>query len=317
MLKNEALKKIIGDDIKENYVIRPETRVGTGGVSEFYYEANTLEELISAVSAAMSVEEEYMVLGSGSNVLFSDYGYKGLVIKNKSSNIAFLDSQIIVDSGVSLKKIVLDSCSRELTGLEPFICVPGTIGAAVLNNISAFGVDLSKFIKSATFLFPKNDDEHKILKKNREWFEFEKGTTKPRKIVPKPVLLSIKLQLARSKREEILRKVSYYQKLSERSFSPDKNSLMIFNTRSTSGKKPEDLIREVDGYKIRKNFIALEKNNYNFIKNLKKAKSEDIRNTIEEIKARVREKSGLMLEENIEYFGNWSNMDLNIEYEKE
>ncbi|MFA6423367.1 MAG: FAD-binding protein [Patescibacteria group bacterium] len=311
MTKEEQLEKHI-NNFHSNYVMRDLTRIKTGGVAEYFCEADTIEELINGVSGAITIKEDYMVLGEGSNVLFSDYGYKGLVIKNKTNNLAFLDemSQIIVDSGVSLKRIVMESCSRELSGMEPYATIPGTIGGAVWSNINVFNVPITNFIKSATILFPKADGDYKVLKKNRDWFEFETGINKLKKIQPKPIILSLKLQLAQNKREDIWKKLSYYKKLGEKNFPLNQLNLKVFSSRYLDGKNDTETIKNLREQKTKTKAFCLDRENPKFINNYRKAKSQEIKDYIESIKSYIREKQGIMLEESFEYFGNWDSMNL-------
>ena len=312
MNKLEILQDILGG-VEENHLLRGETRVEAGGVSEFYYQANDLEGLMKASAAALIADVPYVVIGGGSNVLFSDLGYKGFVIKNSSSNISFLPdaSQVIVDSGVSLSKLALESSARDLAGLEPFVCVPGTIGAAVLNNISSFSIQISNLIKSATILFPKENNEFQVLKKNKDWLNFSSHYSKlcdmPGR---KPVILSLKLQLAHNKKEDVLKRLAYFQKLSRKIFPLGEKCLMIFKEELTEGRRAEEFIRGLDKFKIKKGTVSLSKINLNFIKNQGRATAEDFRSIIEDLKLIIREKTGVSLRENIEYFGNWSSLDM-------
>lgn len=119
-----------------------------GGPADLFFEALTSEDLVLAVQSAINFKVPYFVLGGGSNILVTDKGFRGLVIKNKSGTIqlkGFTGSatkgkvdlkEIIVqaDSGVPANKLIRYTCDEGLEGLEEFLGLPGTVGGAVFNN---------------------------------------------------------------------------------------------------------------------------------------------------------------------------------------
>ena len=103
MDKSKKLFSALKEGLREHEVMRNHTSMKVGGVADFYFEAKTIDELVKAVETAYKLNIPYFILGNGSNIIVSDFGYPGLVIKNATSNIAFMaeKSQAIVDSGVN------------------------------------------------------------------------------------------------------------------------------------------------------------------------------------------------------------------------
>lgn len=119
-----------------------------GGPADLLYEAKTSKELITAVESAILYKIPYLVIGGGSNILVTDAGYRGLVIKNRSSQIQLkgfaggvdkgkldLKEAIVqADSGVPANLLIRYALDQGLAGLEDMLGLPGTVGGAVYNN---------------------------------------------------------------------------------------------------------------------------------------------------------------------------------------
>lgn len=126
------------NNIKKNILLAPYTTFKIGGKAKYFYEAKNREDLIKAIKWAKAAKGlPYFILGGGSNILISDKGFDGLVIKLSIGN-----------AGVLLSKLVDESIKAGLTGLEWAVGIPGTVGGAVKGNASAFGVSMSDIVKS-------------------------------------------------------------------------------------------------------------------------------------------------------------------------
>lgn len=126
-----------------------------GGPADSFIEAKTKEELIEAVRYAQEHQLPYVVLGGGSNVLVSDAGFRGLVIKNRTSNVKLIGfagavkgegkgldlKEVVVqaDSGVTANYLIRYTLDEGLAGLEEMLGLPGTVGGAVYNNSHHLG----------------------------------------------------------------------------------------------------------------------------------------------------------------------------------
>lgn len=119
-----------------------------GGPAKEFVEVNSRDLLIEAVRYARSAKLPYLVLGGGSNVLVSDHGYAGLVIKNKSSKIelkGFTGSAnrgrvdlkevlVTAESGTPANLLIRYTLDQGLAGLEDMLGLPGSVGGATYNN---------------------------------------------------------------------------------------------------------------------------------------------------------------------------------------
>ncbi len=124
-----------------------------GGEAEFFVVVETEAELIEALEWAKENQKDVFILGSGSNSLFSDNGFPGLVVKNEIKGMELIsenDQEVIVRaySGELWSKLVYYTISRDLYGLENTFYIPGTVGAAPVQNVGAYGVELKDVFSS-------------------------------------------------------------------------------------------------------------------------------------------------------------------------
>lgn len=343
MTVGHKLRQFLGEKLIEHQVLRDFTSIKVGGVADFYFPAETLDELIKAIIACQKVGIDFFILGSGCNILISDIGFGGLVIHNKTSNLAFLplNAQVIVDSGATLSHLILEAAAKDLSGLEALFGIPGTIGGAVYNNAGAFGVEIGSLLKSATLWVParnavatataggpdqpltesasgrkKTSRKGKIIRCHRDWFEFSYRASRLKSLShPKPVILSVKLQLSCNKKEEVMRRIADYQKIKrQRQPLGELTCGSIFKNPSseTSAKKITDptttagyLLEQAGAKKLKVGQAYVSSKHANWIINRGRAKAIEIRQLISQMQDLVRQQTGIILEEEIEYVGEW------------
>jgi len=143
----QKLEEKLGKKVLINEPLAPYTTFKIGGPADFFFEAQTKEELIKAVEAARKVETSYFILGGGSNILIGDKGFRGLVVKNRSKNIRIIGfggkikggigvrkALVEVDSGLPFNRLVRFTIEEGLAGFEEFLGLPGTVGGAIIGN---------------------------------------------------------------------------------------------------------------------------------------------------------------------------------------
>lgn len=139
----EILAQKLGNKLFFNEPLSRHSTFKIGGPARFFYLATSQEELIQAIQLARELKIRYCVLGGGSNVLFSDEGFWGLVIKNQFSSIEIKEvlgkgAHIIVSSGTPTALVLNRALEENWTGLEFLDGIPGTIGGAVVANAHAY-----------------------------------------------------------------------------------------------------------------------------------------------------------------------------------
>jgi len=133
--------------IEENIPLSRYTTFRIGGLARYFARVSDEKELAEAVRFAKKTKLPFFALGGGSNILMSDYGFSGLVIKNEIKGIEYLPKEadiveMIVGAGESWDEFVEDCVIEGLGGLENLSGIPGTVGAAPVQNIGAYGMEV-------------------------------------------------------------------------------------------------------------------------------------------------------------------------------
>jgi UDP-N-acetylmuramate dehydrogenase len=308
-------------NIRKNIPLAQYTTFKIGGPAKFFCEAAQEEEILEALKFAKEKSFPVFILGGGSNVLVSDKGFDGLVIKISNFKFRISNLRIICDGGLSLGKAVSESVKAGLTGIEWAAGIPGTVGGAVRGNAGAkaLGGEMSDNIDSVRVLNVA-DLQFKDYDSEMCGYEYRNSIFKQN---PNLIILSANLKLKKGdkaesekKIKEILAKRKEKQPMefpSPGSFfkNPlvkDKNLIKQFET--DTGQKIRDskipapwLIEEagMKGEKIGEAMVS--EKHANFIVNIGGATAEDVVMLAAVIKTRVRNKFGIQLQEEVQMVG--------------
>src|SRR5262245_55491789 len=136
-------------DIQENVPLAPLTTLGVGGNARFFAKAETRVDVEAAVDYSRSKELPLFVLGGGSNVLISDDGWNGLVLQIGISGIEEPGlGTFNVGAGVDWDAFVEHCVTRNLAGVECLSGIPGSVGGTPVQNVGAYGQEVSETIVS-------------------------------------------------------------------------------------------------------------------------------------------------------------------------
>lgn len=138
---------------QDNYPLKNITTLFIGGPAKKFVAVKTEEELLKALQYAKQNNLDHLIIGGGSNLLISDTGFDGLVIKNKISGINTSKVgpdffEVCVRSGTILQNLVNYAITNGLSGLQKLTGIPGTVGGAVYGNAGAYGQSISDHIVS-------------------------------------------------------------------------------------------------------------------------------------------------------------------------
>lgn len=133
-------------NIQENVALAKYTTFKIGGPAKFFCLVKDEEELVEAVDFAKSKNLPIFVIGGGSNLLVSDSGFAGLVIKPEIMGIEYNENLVTAGSGEDWDSFVADTVSRGFYGFENLSAIPGTVGASPVQNIGAYGREVADFI---------------------------------------------------------------------------------------------------------------------------------------------------------------------------
>ena len=248
------------------------------------------EELIRLVRTLKENKVKYFVLGNGSNVLFSDSLYDGVIIKLDNFNkISINDNIIEVGAGYPLIKLSGDAMRNSLAGLEFASGIPGTVGGAVFMNAGAYGEDMSKIVSSVRVL----NSDLEIVELTNEEMQFSYRTSLLQSHLDY-VCVSAKLKLEYGNKEEIEEVM-----VSRRQVRRDTQPLTLPSAGSVfrnpegmyAGKLIEDM--GLKGFSVGKAEVSTK--HANFIVNNGNAKASDIKKIIDTIKQKALTKYGIRL----------------------
>lgn len=278
-LKKLDIGKILTDVSLKNY-----TTYKVGGIAKCMIYPKSVDKLIILLKKLKSSKTKYMVLGNGSNVLFSDSIYDGVIIKlDELNNIEFNNNKVVAGAGASLMKVAYQSVRRGLTGLEFATGIPGSIGGAVYMNAGAYKSDMGYVVSKVKVLTPKMTV---ITMVNKELdFHYRTSFFKKHKDY---ICLEATIILKKGDKEAIEQVVNDRKKRrleSQPLEYPSAGSVFRNPTDMFAGKLIEDL-----GYKgLSKGGAKVSEKHANFIINFNNAKAKDIKELIDFLRQVVKE----------------------------
>jgi len=307
--------------IKENIPLVDYTTFHIGGPAKYFFEAKTAEDLKEALLWAKEKGVLYFVMGGGSNLLVSDDGFNGLVIKVTSDKWQVASNKIIADAGVPLAKLVIESVDNNLTGLEWAVGIPGTIGGAICGNAGAYGHSISESITRAKVI----DENGKMIDFNKKDFQFRYRGSIFKKKDNKLIINNVELALkdgdggGRKKIKEIIAArrskippfpsagsffTNYVLEKSNPSGDPLIKNHPELKAARRSGKIGMGYLIEQCGLKGKISGGAkIADEHANFIVNTGGAKAKDVLELVKICKEKVKEKFDVDLEEETRYVG--------------
>jgi UDP-N-acetylmuramate dehydrogenase len=298
--------------IQENVLLAKYTTFKIGGPAKFFAETDNESDLLSLLDLAKKNNWKFFILGGGSNVLISDDGFDGLVIKMKTARDKFW-------AGNSLASLVGDCQENFFSGLEWAVGIPGTIGGAIRGNAGAYGGCVGSIIETVRVLNLKNGE---IENYSCEKCQFEYRSSifkKNEKLVVLSVALALKKEnnrdVIREKMHEILQKrcEKIPQNFSAGSFfqNPlvtDRELISQFErdsgTKNIDGKIPAGWLIDEVGLRGKKiGGVMISENHANFIVNMGTGTAQEVVILSGIIKQKVRHKFHIQLKEEVVYVG--------------
>ena len=247
-------------------------------------------ELIELVTLLKSKQIKYFVLGNGSNVLFSDSLYDGIIIKLDYFNkMEIKDNIVTVDAGYSLVKLANEMIKNGLSGLEFASGIPATVGGAIFMNAGAYNEDMAGIVKSVKIL----NSNLEVVELTKEEMEFSYRTSYLQKHLD-AICLSATLVLDYGNIEEMQKTVlerREARKNSQPLTFPSAGSVFRNPEGYFAGKLIEDM--GLKGYTIGK--ASISEKHANFIVNKGNTKASDIKRIIDLIKQKAMQKYGIKL----------------------
>ena len=276
------------------------TTFRVGGEAECILVVQNEDELARLIPYLNQIEQEYFILGNGSNLLVGDKGYRGMVVKfgEEMEQIQVEGTRVTVKAGAFLSKVAMTAKQHSLTGLEFAAGIPGSIGGGIVMNAGAYEGEMKQVVESVRVM----DRDGQILTLDNDTMEFGYRTSI---IKNRPfIVVEVVLQLAEGDQEKIAAKMEELAVL-RRSKQP-----LEYASAGSTFKRPEGyyagkLIMDAGmrGYRI--GGAQVSDKHCGFIVNTGKATAADIKEVIEEVQERVKERFHVMLEPEIVFLGDF------------
>jgi UDP-N-acetylmuramate dehydrogenase len=297
----KRLKSVLGDKLKQNESLALHTYFGIGGAADFFFEAKKIEELFDAVLLAQELKMNYFILGEGSNLLVSDKGFRGMVIRSNCKRVQTNKNKIMAQSGTKLRDLVNMATANSLSGIEFCAGIPGTVGGAVSGNAGAFGCSLGELLREALVL--RKNGEIEIV--DREFFEFDYRYSRLKE--SGDILLSATIQLKKGKKERIKLKIEKNLADRKKRLPRRRNSAGCFfkNIVTHDGNKVSAgfLLDQVGAKKLDVGDAAVFEKHANVFINRGDAKAKEVKKLARILKDRVKKRFGVELEPEVIFVG--------------
>lgn len=288
------------EDILLNEPMCKHTTFRIGGEALCFIRISTAEQLSKLIPYFKQIDVPCFILGNGSNLLVSDYGYQGVIlhIGDKFNRIETEGSTMTVQAGALLSQVSRCALSEGLTGFEFASGIPGTIGGGVVMNAGAYDGEMKQVVESVAVL----SDEGEILLLDNDTMEFGYRTSiiKNRHFT----VLQVTLKLKEGSREDIRMKMDDFAER-RRAKQP-----LEFPSAGSTFKRPEGyyagkLIMDAGlrGYSV--GGAKVSEKHCGFVVNMGRATATDVADVIAEVQERVKDKFGVSLEREVIYLGDF------------
>ncbi|MFH1099090.1 MAG: UDP-N-acetylmuramate dehydrogenase [Candidatus Uhrbacteria bacterium] len=322
-----ALRQQFGDRLRENEPLHRHTNFRIGGPARWYIEARTLADVVFAVETAAKAGVRRTVIGGGSNVLASDEGFSGIVIQMAIRDIRIDRTFVIAGAGAITAAVAKQASDSGLSGLEWAIGLPGTVGGAIFGNAGCFGGEMKDVIQNVSVLEMTNPECRMTKLSNVDCvFGYRRSMFKEH---PELVIVEATLQLtlgdvatSRARMEEILARRKSRQPLEhssagcvfanveERDLDAAQRERLDATTEGEwrrmahDGQIPVGWLIDRAGCKgLRVGEAMTSERHGNFIVNLGQATAADVVALIAAVRARVLERFGVELHEEVRRIG--------------
>ncbi len=286
----KEIKELHVGKVLEDYTLKEHTTYKVGGKAICAVIPEDETNLITLLSYLKEKNIKYMVLGNGSNVIFNDSGYNGVIIKLDNFNhLNIINNKIVVGAGYPLNKLALRVSRLGLTGMEFAAGIPGTIGGAVYMNAGAYKSDMGYILTSIKVLTP--DYEIKTMKNKELDFHYRTSFLQKNKDY---ICLEATITLIKGNSEEIM------EIISERKKRRVETQPLEYPSAGSVFRNPEGdfagrLIEEI-GYKGKSiGGAQVSEKHANFIINTGNATGEEVKELINDIKNKIKEEYNIEL----------------------
>src|SRR5579871_1466223 len=312
----QRLAQIPNLSVSEQVWLSRYTRFGIGGEADLFVETPVEASFIAAMDVVKASGAPFVVIGGGTNLIVSDAGFRGVVLRFTAGGISRDGEVVRVEAGAELQAVVDYTIGQGLRGLETMTGIPGSAGAAVYGNAGAYGHSINERVRSVRFFdgagartFANGECEfhyrESVFKRHKDW-----------------IIFSTDLAMSPAPAEELRKtadgifqiRLEKYPLTMKCAGSIFKNLILGELSDAVRKQVPDRVVREgkvpsayfleqVGAKGIRNGGIHVADYHANLIYNAGGGTARELYEVIGDLKARVLEKFGLALEEEVQYVG--------------
>jgi UDP-N-acetylmuramate dehydrogenase len=297
---------LFGPKLEFNKRLAPFTSFKTGGSARYFISTQTVDDVAQAVKAAKKLNLPYFFLGGGSNLLVSDQGYDGLIIRIDVRGLKLIGKvEIECGAGEELAALVDFAAENSLSNLEFASGIWGTVGGAVYGNAGAFGGDIGSVVTEVTLI----DNEGEVKTVGPEYCRF--GYRDSYLKTSGEAIVKARFKLKKGDAGQIRQRIDEILALRRDKHPVDGRSAGCFfknipDPSQPHGKVPAGrLLEEVGAKRMAVGGARVFEKHANIIVNTGSAMSDDIRKLADLLKKKVYEKFGVKLQEEITQLGKF------------
>lgn len=294
------LQTVMGKSrVKRDEPMMSHTSFKIGGPADLLACPETREQLLYCYRTGKAYELPVFLMGNGSNLLVSDAGIRGMVIKTAGcyGDIAFDGEKVRVQSGMLLSKLTNTALRHGLTGLE-FACgIPGSVGGAVVMNAGAYGGQMADVVERVTAYDPQTDTVRTYDADELD-YGYRHSIFRDRELI----VLEATLRLHRgdaAQSKETVKDLNCRRREKQPLNMPSAGSVF----KRPEGYYAGTLIQESGCKGMRVGDAMVSEKHAGFIVNVGNATAQDVLDLIEQVRQTVHEKAGVWLEPEIHMVG--------------
>ena len=297
----ECEKTISKEKIKYNEPLSKHTSFNIGGPADVLVEVSTGDELASVLEIIKKENYDFFLLGNGSNVLASDEGFKGVIIKLVGDflNVKVEKDTITAGAGVTLTKLANAAMNASLSGLEFASGIPGTLGGALFMNAGAYGGEMKQIVEEVT-VFDKEEGTIKVLSGEEMNFGYRRSVLKEKGYIALSSVMKLKESDSSAIRETMLDLAKKRKEKQPREY-PSAGSTFKRPEGYFAGKLIEDA--GLGGYSV--GGAQVSEKHKGFVINKGNATAKDVSDLMEHVIKTVKEQSGVTLEPEVLLLGKF------------
>lgn len=289
-------------NIQKNINLTPYTTYRIGGDAEYFASPTNEKEIIEIRNFAKSQNLPLYILGAGSNVLVSDKGIKGVVLHldNNFAGCEIIENTVKAKAGTRLTYLINTAKKYSLSGLEPLIGIPGTVGGAIVMNAGAFNCEISKYLVKVVIFDMLKGEIYTEIPVNLDFGYRKSNLYQENKLVIEGIFQLIKRDT--NLIEQDIQKFSALRKQKQKIRLPNAGSVF---KNPPDGLPAGKLLDDLNVKRLRIGNAMVAPEHANFIVNSGGATANDVYLLIKKLQNLVYEHYNIKLEPEIKFLGEF------------